>query len=328
MNARTLASASLVTAFAAVMPSQAADSQLLNLVMPDAVVVAGANVAQARTSQFGQYILSQIQQEDTGLQKLIAATGFDPTQDVSETLAASNGKAGTGLLLARGTFDPAKIAAAATGNNAVTETYDGTTVIEDPNKTFGLAFPNAGIAVAGDLADVKAALDRVSAPSILPTSLSLQISQWSGNQDAWVISTVPLSTFHHGDVKREAKAEMNGQQAITPATVPGLNGQGVFQAIQSAAGGVKFGTNDVITAQAQADNAQNAQSMADALKFLVSLAQMQAGQEPAVAALAQSLQVSVSGTTLNLSVGIPEATLEQVLAHSNGKPAHKGIHGQ
>ncbi|MGO9128244.1 MAG: hypothetical protein ACLQIS_00840 [Bryobacteraceae bacterium] len=110
MNALNLAAVSVATAFAVVLPAQAADSHLLNLVMPDAVVVSGANVAQAETSPFGQYVLAQIQSQDAGLQKLIAATGFDPTQDVSETLAASNGTPQTGLLLARGTFDAAKFA--------------------------------------------------------------------------------------------------------------------------------------------------------------------------------------------------------------------------
>ncbi len=318
MNARTLTAASLATALAAVLPAHAADPQLLALVMPDAVVVSGANVQQAETSQFGQFVLQQIQANDTGLQKLIAATGFDPTKDVSETLAASNGTAQTGLVLARGTFDAAKFAAAATLQNAVLETYDGATIIEDPNKKFGLAFPTSSIAVAGDLADVKAALDRMNAPASLPAALTVQINTWSGTEDAWAISTVPLSTFHHGDAKGRAAAPPSA------ATVPGLNGQGVFQAIQSAAGGVTFGTNDVITAQATADNAQDAQSMADALKLLASLAQLQASKEPAAAQLAQSLQVTTNGTSLNLSASIPEATLEQLI-HPDNTAARKPV---
>lgn len=318
MNARTLSAASLATAFAVVLPARAADPQLLNLVMPDAVVVAGANVAQAKTSPFGQYILQQIQaSNDPGLQKLIAATGFDPTQDVIETLAASNGSKQTGVVLARGTFDPAKIAAAATSDQGVVENYKGVSIIEDPQKTFGLAFPSSVIAVAGDLADVKAALDRVSAPSTLPAALMVQISQLSGTEDAWAISTVPLSTFH-GNAQGPAKS--------AAATVPGLNGQGVFQAIQSASGGVKLGTNVVISGQAQADNAQDAQSMADALKLLASLAQLQASKEPALAAVAQSVQISSSGTTLSVSLSIPETTLEQLVVHPNNSTAHKPLH--
>jgi len=314
MNARILAAASVATAFAVVLPAQAADSQLLNLVMPDAVVVSGANVAQAKTSLFGQYVLAQIQSQDAGLQKLIAATGFDPTQDVTETLAASNGTPRTGLVLALGTFDAAKFAAAATKENAVLETYGGVTIIEGPKQAFGFAFPTSSIAVAGDLADVKAALDRVSAPSNLPAALVVQINQWSGTEDAWAITTVPPSAFQQSGSKNAA------------SSIPGLNGQGIFQAILSAAGGVKFGANDVIVGQAQADNAQDAQSMADALKLLASLAQLQASKEPALASVAQSLQVSASGATLNVTLSIPESTLEHLLVHPNGTTARKPVH--
>ena len=319
MNTRTLTAASLAAALASAVPAYAASSQLLNLVMPDAVVVAGANVAQARTSPFGQFVLQQIQTNDTDLQKLIAATGFDPTQDVIETLAASNGTGNTGVVLALGTFNPAQIATAATAHNAVLETYGSFTIIEGPDKNFGLAFPSAAIAVLGDVADVKAALNRVSAPSNLPAALVVQISQWSGSEDAWAISTVPLSTFHHSAVKPAAS-----DSKPTAATIPGLNGEGVFQAIQSAAGGVKFGTNDVVTAQATADNAQDAQSMANALQFLASLAQLQASKEPAVATFAQSLKVTASGTTVNLTASIPETTLEQLI-HSNSKTARTPV---
>lgn len=312
MNARILTASSLAIGLVAALPAPAADSQLLNLVMPDAVVVAGANVAQAKTSAFGQYVLLQIQSQGLEFQKLIAATGFDPTQDVSETLAASNGTAQTGLVLARGMFDASKIAAAAqAAGKAVLETYQGFTIIEDAKQTHGLAFPTSTIAVAGDVADVKAALGRVASPSSLPASLVVQITQWSESQDAWAISTVPLSTFHHAGAGAPA------------ANIPGLNGQGAFQAIQAAAGGIKFGTNDVITAQATADNAQDAQSMANALQLLVSLAQMQASKEPALAALAQSLQISASGATLNVSLSLPETTLEQLLTHPNGTNARK-----
>jgi len=314
MNARTLTTATVISVFAATLPAEAANPQLLNLVMPDAVVVAGANVTQAETSPFGQYVLAQIQSQDANLQKLIKATGFDPTKDVTEILAASNGTPQTGLVLALGAFDPAKIAAAAAlDSHTATEPYNGVTIIEDAKKTYGFAFPSASIAVAGDLADVKAALDRVSAASSLPPALAVQIAQWSGSQDAWAISAVPLSTFHQGG----EKAAVSG--------LPGMNGQGVFQAIQSAAGGVKFGVNDVITAQAQADNAQDAKSMADALTLLASLAQLQAAKEPALADLAQSLKATSNGATLNVTLSLPESTLEQLIAHPKGTTARKPV---
>src|SRR5438067_13774287 len=104
MKAQIL-SATLLAAFSGVL--SAADQQLLNLVMPDAKVIAGVNVEQAKGTQFGQYVLNQLQTHDAEMQKLVSLTGFDPRRDVREVLVASDGgpESKTGLALARGTFD-------------------------------------------------------------------------------------------------------------------------------------------------------------------------------------------------------------------------------
>jgi hypothetical protein len=100
-----LLSATLLAGFSGVL--SAADPQLLNLLMPDAKVIAGVNVEQAKGTQFGQYVLNQIQSQDAEMQKLITLTGFDPRRDVREVLVATDGTAQSkvGLGLARGTFD-------------------------------------------------------------------------------------------------------------------------------------------------------------------------------------------------------------------------------
>jgi hypothetical protein len=273
--------------------------------MPDAKVLAGVNVEQAKTTPFGQYVLSQMQSQNLEMQKLEALTGFDPTRDVRELLVASavpNGATApdnqTGLFLARGTFDSGKIAAAATAGGGTTESYKGVTIIEDPKGTHGVAFLSSSLAVAGDVANVKGAIDRQSGASSIPAALAVQVNYWSSIEDAWAISAVAPSSL-----KPPAGAP----------NVPGLNGAGAFQTIQSAAGGVKFGTLVVVTAQATADNAQDATQMGDAIKMLGMLAQMQATKDPAAAALAQSLQVTTSGSTLNVSISLPEDQLQQLV---------------
>jgi hypothetical protein len=300
MKARIAVTTTLTALFAGVFPAMAADSQLLNLVMPDVKALAGVNVEQAKTTPFGQYILSQLQAQDQNLMKLESLTGFDPTRDVRELLVASNatGEQHKGLFLARGTFDPARIAALASQHGGSSEAYKGVNIIEDPKQTNGVAFLDNTLVIAGDLANVKAAIDRQSVPTILSPSLSVLVSQWSGTQDAWAISAVPPSQLH---------------PPSTAPNIPGMNGQGPFQSIQSAAGGVKFGALVVVSAQVQADTAQNAQSMGDAVKLLANLAMMQSQQDPNVAALAKSLTVSTSGTTLNASVSLPEDQLQSAL---------------
>ena len=264
MKAQIL-TATLLTAFSGVLP--AADPTLLNLVMPDAKVLAGVNVQQAKGTQFGQYVLNELQTHDAEMQKLITMTGFDPRRDVSELLVASDGVPGgkSGLALAKGTFDVAKITAAATLAGVTTEVYGGVTILEEPKKQMaGIAFLDANTVVAGDIASVKGAIDRSKSPQPLPAAVAVKVNTWSTSQDAWGITTVPPSSL-----APPAKA---GAQNNPMANVA--------QNVQAAAGGVKFGAQVVFSGQAQCDTAQNATTLGDMVKLLINMAQMQAGQMP------------------------------------------------
>ncbi len=297
MKAQIL-TATLFTVFSGALP--AADPQLLNLVMPDAKVLAGVNVEQAKGTQFGQYILNQLQTQDPELQKLVTLTGFDPRRDVREVLVASDGAPGskTGLAAAKGNFDVAKIAAAATLQGVVTEVYNGIAILEEPKKMAGMAFPDATTVVAGDIASVKGALDRLTTPQPLPAAVIVKVNQWSNSQDAWGITTVPPSSLTPpGAVKAGAPNPI----------------QNAGQNVQSAAGGVKFGALVVFTGEAQCDTAQNATTLGDVVKLLVNLAQMQAGQDPTAAALIKSVVVTTSGATVNVSASLPQDVFIQVL---------------
>ena len=191
-----LLTATLFTAFSGAL--SAADPQLLNLVMPDAKVLAGVNVEQAKGTQFGQYVLNQLQSEDAHMQQLVTLTGFDPRRDVRELLVASDGVPGgkTGLALARGNFDVAKITAAATLQGAASEVYNSITILEDPKKqSMGIAFLDSTTVVAGDIASVKGAIDRMKIAQPLPAAVLVKVNQWSNSQDAWGITTVPPASL-------------------------------------------------------------------------------------------------------------------------------------
>jgi len=305
MTARILATATLLSAFSPVLP--AVDSQLLNLVMPDAKVLAGVNVAQAKASPFGQFVLSQMTANDPEIQKLIAMTNFDPRRDVTEMLAMSNSApsgAGThtGLVAATGMFDVNTIVSFATSNGGSTETYGGVTIVEDPKQTHGFAFFSGSLVAAGDIATVKAAIDRRSNPAILSGAVLTQINQLSSSEDAWAYSTVPLSAFHPG---LPGAPSGNGMQQ-------GL--QTSLSSVQSMSGGVKFGATVNFTGQLQTDTAQNATTLVGVIQFLANMAQLQdASKNPQAAAALQSLAVSSSGNTVTVGLSVPEDQFQQLV---------------
>jgi hypothetical protein len=295
MKSRISIAVALVALFAVTLPGRAADPDMLKLVMPDAKVIAGVNVVQARNSPFGQYLLSQTTGKDADLDKLSALVGFDPRRDITELLMASSGDQKRGLVLARGAFDPGKIGALAQQKGATTLDYAGSTILIDPKKTGGVTFADPTLAILGDIESIKAALDRWSAPTTLPAQVLSEVAQWS-LQDAWMVAVGLPGSFK---LPQGAPPQMAQQPSI--------------QSIKGFDGGLKFGSSVVVTARAVADTNQNATALAGAIQLITNLMQMQSAQNPQAATLLKSLVVTTTGNAVDLSWSIPQDQLEQIL---------------
>ena len=283
----------------------AADPQLMNLLMPDAKVIAGVNVEQARNSPFGQFLLSHVQNGDPGLAKLTAATGFDPRHDLSEVLMATLGQPGQqGLVLARGTFNSEQILTAATAAGHTVEAYNGVSILtgKEEKLTHALAFLGDSVAIAGDLDSVKAAIDRRAgnASQIDPT-LAAIVQRLSASLDAWSVSMVPIAAL--------------ANEKVPDTNLNGMLNSDVLKAIQQTSGGIKFGAIVQISAQAVANSSQNATALADVIHFLGNMVQANApaGSAAAITSLVQSLSVQTDGNTVKLALAIPEQQLETLV---------------
>jgi len=308
MKLRMLSAAVVVLAAASLAP--AADQQLMGLLMPDAKVVAGLNVEQARNSPFGQFLLSRIQSDDQGLQKLTTLTGFDPRRDLREVLMASVGQPGhKGLVVARGTFDAAKILDAARAAGHTSESYKGIEILtgKDDSLTHAVAFLDGSIAIAGDAESVKAAIDRRTAASSLDPALAVKVGQLSTSLDAWSVSIVPF-------------ASLAGQH-VPDMRLNGMLNSDVLKNVQQTSGGVKFGAIIQLSVEAVARNEKDATALADVVRFLGSMVQSNAPNAGAAAitSLVQSLDVKSDGSTVKVGLAIPEDQLENVLRSAQHK---------
>jgi hypothetical protein len=285
----------------------AVDTQLLNLVMPDAQIMAGANVTTTKISPFGQYLLTQIGTNDAGLQDFITQTGFDPRKDVTEILAASSGNPGAsgGLILARGTFDVTKLVAAIPADRKQqVQTYAGATLISGTAATdaHAVAFIGNSVAVAGDVASVKAALDRAGGVNSISPALATRVQALSTTQDAWTVSLASIGSLMPG--------------AVAPKDSTAAQTLSLVKNIQSSSGGVKFGATIEMTGQAVADTAQNASALADVVKMISAFVSLSAAQNPqagAAAQLLQNLKVTTDGTAVNLAASVPESQVEALI---------------
>lgn len=292
------------TAMAGVSPA------LLNLVMPDATVVSGMNVAQSVTSPFGQYILSQMQTNDTGFLQFISSTGFDPRKDLLEIVAAtpSTGSSTThsALILGRGVFQPAMIIGTATTEGGTITNYRGFSLIGPPanqsSDNFALTFLDGATAAMGDVASVKSAVDRKLAGATFSGPLAQAAVTVSASNSAWFATTTPLSDF----------------MSTKAGNLSGVAQSPMLQSVQQATGGVLFGTTGItLSADAVTASPQNAQALVDVMKFFVSMIAGNANAPASVTSVATSAQFSVNGSTAHISLMLAENQAEQLLMPGN-----------
>ena len=292
----------------------AADPQLLNLVMPDAQVVAGVNVAKAKTSQFGQYILRQIPMGGD-FASFVGASGFDPTRDLTEVLMATPSGQKDGLVVAKGAFNASQIAmlVSADGKHSVV-TYSGAQLITSTDAAHpeALAFFDGNLAAVGNATMVKAALDRRKSANAVNPQLASKVAMY-GAADAWTVSLVPLSGAI--DIPGAGK-DANPLQGILQT--------GLLNKITETSGSVTFNSPVQVAAELVADNNQDAKALGDVLKFLAAMVQVSGDKSTAAfASVLQSLTIDTVGNALKLGLSIPEATLEGLIDSAGAQESKK-----
>jgi len=278
----------------------AADPALLGLVMPDAKVVAGIEVSQAQSSPFGQYLLSRVPRG-----------GFDPTRSLNELVMATEGgpKAPSNrwLMAGKGTLDVEKLTAAAQARGGTLTSFDGVTIITRPADLAGqgptaMAFLDQSTGVMGDIASVQTAIQQWQGHAAASSSLLDKVNQASANNDFWFVSLVPPSQFIAGLPNSNLGNAMNAN---------------VLAAINQLSGGVHFGDSVALSVKAVARSEKDAQALADVLRFVTSLAQLNHQNNPVagqIATLLETLQLATVANVTTVSLMVPEQALEQLLA--------------
>jgi hypothetical protein len=298
----------------------AADASLLSLVMPDAKVIAGLHVDRAKNSPFGMYVLAHMQLDDPDFLKFIAATGFDPRRDVTEIVIAANGLTydpSRWLVLAKGTFLPAKIGEVAEANGGSTVNYHGFNILagatNEKNISSAIVFLDSSTAVLGELDGVEGAIDRRKSGGGGGSVLARKVRQVGANNDFWFTTLVPLSEFASAMPDPNLSSAMKGN---------------LLGAVQQASGGIKFGQTVQLSAEAITRSPKDASALVDVVKFVAGLIQTnRQGDKTAaqVSTLLDGLQTSAQGNTMTMTLAIPEATLEQMLSMMRQDRSKKSI---
>jgi hypothetical protein len=282
------------------------DSNLLNLIPGGTRVVGGIQVNQARSSSFGQYLLSQINTmstNDQDFQQFIQLTGFDPRQDVQQILAVGNGDRGSPkfAILAEATFDKARFLSLAQNKGETIQSFQGVDMIlHGKRANAGMAFLDAGLIAAGDVATLQQIIAGRAIPSSADPTLLSQIQKVNDKNDAWFVSIVTGSDFI-------------GQ------TVPGAGSANQAQILKSillSSGGVQFGDRVAITVDTVAASPQDATSLTDVVRFLAGMVQTnRKNADPRTAILATAIDnmaLTTSGANTHVGISFAEKDLEQL----------------
>src|SRR5262245_7486169 len=134
----------------------AADSTLLDLMMPGTKVVIGLRLRTIVDSPLARSVAEQAQAGNPQWGQLIQAVGFDPLHDVDEVLLASTGegKNPPTLIMARGRFGVVR-------SLPGLREYHGAAILPAQKKeNSALALLDDSTVIAGDLPTVQAAIDR------------------------------------------------------------------------------------------------------------------------------------------------------------------------
>jgi hypothetical protein len=302
--------------------AQSSNVDLFSFLMSDTQLVAGANVASARNSPFGQYVVSQIPMSQKYLQGFETATGINPLSDVSELVAAWNGAPNASaqwLIAAHGNFSTSieTIEVNAMQNGATITRLPGVDLLEmappgspEANICIGL-FTDGFTDLIGDCTSVQAAI-QFGVSSFGPgSSVAIEARQLRAQEDIYFASVVPLSRF---------SSLLPGTAAASGSPLSGVLQSKLLLAIQEISGGVKFpstaqGSGAQFSAALLMDSSQDATSLLNVLNFLVGFLKMNTGSVPvagSLSALLDGLESSVNGSTINVSLNVPESSLEQL----------------
>jgi hypothetical protein len=297
----------------AVLAVASVDDGLLSLVPAGAKIVGSVDVTRARNSEFGQYLLSKAQSEDSHFQEMIDQTGFDPRRDLQSIIFETDAQGGAGhppsfAILARGNFDASRIKALAKTQGVTVETYGGVEMIlHDGGKEHqtAIGFPEVGIAVMADLNTLKQIIDNRASPAALDAELKNKIGS-VGKNDAWYVS-------------------LAGGGFLTGLAGPQPSQQAkVLQGVLQSSGGVLLGSTIETTFDAVTRSAQDATSLSDVIRFMSSMVQMQRQNNPQAGILASALDrmtLENSGAAVHFAVSMPEKSLEQL-----AEAGHPTIH--
>src|SRR5579862_8202984 len=304
----------LITSLVLLTPlALAAEASLADLIMPDARVVLGIDIARLRTSPLLPSFSEGVRGANPEMQKLMQAAGFDPLRDLEQILFASpgTGKNPPALLVARGTFDAARLRSFAEAAGSKILDWHGVPILTDPEKESGAFALLDDMILAGNLDQIKAAIGRRGQGMVLNTEMAMRITDLSRRYDAWLVSIAPVATM--------------ADNLPADAKIDGINNLEMLRSIDQFSLGLSMNTDFTLAAELVAKNGKAAGMLADAIQMVLAMAKEGAKDQPAAMAALHNLTFGVDENVVHLGVTVPMADVQKAVQEAMNSQMQKPV---
>jgi hypothetical protein len=277
----------------------------MTYVPADAAVVAYADVASIMNSELRQRLKAVMPFHDQkGQEEFQRETGINLETDVDYVVAAvSPGATAVGmtpLVVVRGRFNSTQLEIVAREHGGTAETYRDKRMIVSPvSERAGkhqacMAFLETGLVAVGELDAVKKAIDaQMSGTSITGNEeMMTLVRSIAGSNNAWAVGRFDVIA---------SRASLPEQVARQIPPVKWF----------AAAGRINGGLTT--TLRAEANDEKSAELLRNVVRGLLSLGQLQAQNDPRVAAVVSSMQLGGTGTTVELTFSVPAEVIDAVI---------------
>lgn len=280
----------------------------LSYVPADTAVVAYADVQAVMSSQFRQKLREAVPVPENERNDFEEKTGIDIERDVQYVIAAMGAdveQGGSGVVLARGTFDQGRLEALAQQHGGNVQEYRGTRMIVSTHRDeaeesgarasmprhAAVAFVEPDLVALGTVTAVKKALDaHQNGQSISGNEEMMRlVGDIEPGSNAWAVGRFDA---------------LRNREKLPPQVSNQLSAVKYF----AAAGHVNGGVAGTLRAEARDEAA--AENLRDVFRGLLALARLQGGSDPRTAAITQSLQLGGEGRTVVLSFAIPAEVVD------------------
>ena len=270
---------------------------------------------QLRATTVGNALLQQLSTgpEAARIDALKMLTGSDIRRDISAvTLYGASDREEDGVVLLQGRFNAEQLTTLAKANDGyAAEAYRGTTIHTWPDKKKGpgktshaAILPSGILLLAGSDSAIKSAVDAATGQAATLASNN----KYGLRTDGASGQTVFMAAADLENLKN-AKAKANAQT--------------IRQARSGSVTVGQVGSDVVANVHLDADSAENARKMHDAIKGLIAIVQLSDEADAQTKSLAESVKLEQNGTSLEVSLSRPAQQLADWLVTEMQKKQKK-----